>query len=87
MAAPPTAAIERSKLFNCFGSSYKVIHGHAITVDVQIPKNVKPGKHPLLVRFHGGGLVRSSLAYLKSIIMTAQRLPVRVCTWAFMLRG
>ena len=58
MAAPLTAAIERSKLFNVFSTSYKVINGHAIGVDVQLPLNLKPGKHPLLVRFHGGGLVR-----------------------------
>ena len=57
MAASPTLTIEKSKLSNVFSTSYKVINGHAIGVDVQIPKNVRPGKGPLLVRFHGGGLV------------------------------
>lgn len=58
MADTSTAAIERSKLFDVVTGSYKTIDNQPIGVDVQIPKNVKPGKHPLLVRFHGGGLVR-----------------------------
>lgn len=58
MAAPYAAAMEKSKLFNVFTTSYKAIDDQPISVDVQIPKYVKPGKHPLLVRFHGGGLVR-----------------------------
>lgn len=65
MAAPSTAAIEKSKLFNIFTTSYKAINDHPISVDVQIPKNAKLGKHPLLIRFHGGGLVRHLISLFK----------------------
>jgi cephalosporin-C deacetylase-like acetyl esterase len=44
-------------LFNIFTTPYKTLNNHAITADVLIPKNIQPGKHPLLVRLHGGCLV------------------------------
>jgi hypothetical protein len=36
---------------------YKKVDGHEITLNVLIPKGVRPGKLPLIVRWHGGFLV------------------------------
>lgn len=52
-------AIQNLSLFNSFTIPYKTVNNHEITTDILIPKNIKPGKHPLLARFHGGGLVSS----------------------------
>jgi len=50
-------SIAGRSLFNQFTIPYKTINQHEITTDILIPKGIKPGKHPLLVRIHGGGLV------------------------------
>lgn len=48
-------------------TSYKKIGDHEIEVALLVPKELKSGKHPVMVKFHGGGLVNFSLAtYLKS---------------------
>jgi acetyl esterase/lipase len=44
--------------FKIFRTSYKEVNNQGIDVAVFIPKNLKPGKHPILAKFHGGGLVR-----------------------------
>ena len=44
--------------FNIYRTSYKEIDSQDIDVGILIPKNLRPGKHPILVKFHGGGLVR-----------------------------
>ena len=50
--------------FNIHRTSYKKIGSHEIAVNVLIPKNAKPGKkHPLVVKFHGGGLVQGEAMY------------------------
>ena len=36
----------------------KVNNTHEIEVGILIPKDLKPGPHPVFVKFHGGGLVR-----------------------------
>jgi hypothetical protein len=36
---------------------YKEVNGHGIEVGIMVPKELKPGKHPIIVRFHGGFLV------------------------------
>lgn len=84
-----TAAIERSKLFDVVTATYKAIDNQPISVDVQIPKNIKSGKHPLLVRFHGGGLVRhlSPSSGSRSTMLTVRRLHGRACLWDAMLPG
>lgn len=41
-------------------TSYKKVGDQDIDVGVLIPKDIKPGKHPILVKFHGGGLVRQT---------------------------
>ncbi len=44
--------------FNISTTVYKTVNNQDITLDVLIPKNIKPGTHPIAVRWHGGGLVR-----------------------------
>ncbi|KAF1919364.1 Alpha/Beta hydrolase protein [Ampelomyces quisqualis] len=49
--------------FDVHRTSYKKIGEHAIEVAILVPKNIKPGKHPLIVKFHGGGLVTGDCLY------------------------
>ncbi|MCJ1251764.1 hypothetical protein MMC30_009002 [Trapelia coarctata] len=58
MAAPSGTAASPDKFnpFTIHSTSYKTVNKHPIGVDVLFPKNLKPGKHPLIVRFHGGFL-------------------------------
>jgi cephalosporin-C deacetylase-like acetyl esterase len=60
MASPlPQTIVETGfDSFNIHTTSYKKIGDHEIEVSVLIPKALKPGKHPLIVKWHGGGLVR-----------------------------
>ena len=44
--------------WNIHTTTYKEVGDHGIEVNVIIPKDIKPGSHPLIVRFHGGFLVR-----------------------------
>lgn len=37
---------------------YKRVNGHDLLVGLLVPENLSPGKHPIIVRFHGGFLVR-----------------------------
>jgi len=60
-------SIQNLTLFNIFTVPYKTINNHEITTDILVPKNIQPGKHPLLVRIHGGGLVST---FLHSIHIT-----------------
>ena len=50
---------EKFTPFQIHGTSYKVVNGHPIGVDILVPKDLDPGtkKCPLIVRFHGGCLV------------------------------
>lgn len=43
--------------FNVSAVTFKIVHGHEIQAYVLVPKNISPGKHPLLVKIHGGGFV------------------------------
>ncbi|GFF26437.1 probable carboxylesterase 6 [Aspergillus udagawae] len=43
--------------FNLIQTHYKQIGDHAIRADFIIPKSTFTGKRPVIVRFHGGGLV------------------------------
>ncbi|KAF3010842.1 hypothetical protein E8E13_008872 [Curvularia kusanoi] len=43
--------------FDVYRTSYKKVNNQAIDVGLLVPKNLEPGKHPILVKFHGGGLV------------------------------
>ncbi|KAF7167263.1 hypothetical protein CNMCM5623_000625 [Aspergillus felis] len=43
--------------FNLIQTHYKQIGDHAIRADFIIPKSTFTGKRPVIVRFHGGGLI------------------------------
>lgn len=60
MAFNATAATERIKRFNIHSLTYKTVHAVPLTVDIIIPKPLPPGKYRVIVRFHGGFLVRPS---------------------------
>ncbi|KAI5201084.1 hypothetical protein AUEXF2481DRAFT_38949 [Aureobasidium subglaciale EXF-2481] len=42
---------------------YKTVNKHEISTAILVPKNIKPGKRPLLVHFHGGFLICGSKLY------------------------
>lgn len=42
---------------------YKRVNGTPILASVLVPKDIKPGKHPLTVRWHGGFLVTGHRLY------------------------
>lgn len=70
MAPPlaiPDTIVKLSSKFDIFTTVYKTIGKNSITVDILIPKDIQPGKYPLLIRFHGGGLVRSESRPLRDI--------------------
>lgn len=37
---------------------YKEVHGNEILIGVMVPEKLAAGKRPIIVRFHGGFLVR-----------------------------
>src|SRR5690242_5225938 len=52
-----TTAATRFDSFDIHQTSYKQVGSSEISVGILIPKDIKPGKHPLHVKFHGGGLI------------------------------
>lgn len=51
-----TTAATRFASFDVHQTPYKHIGNTAICVGILIPKTIKPGKHPIHVKYHGGGL-------------------------------
>ncbi|KAI7969143.1 hypothetical protein EIK77_006048 [Talaromyces pinophilus] len=51
---PPFNKLER---FQVIQINYKVVSQHGIRADILVPQTDSRGKHPVIVRFHGGGLV------------------------------
>lgn len=43
--------------FNLVDFNYKEVNGTAVPASILIPKDIKPGAHPVLVRWHGGCLI------------------------------
>jgi cephalosporin-C deacetylase-like acetyl esterase len=43
--------------FNVYETHFKQIGDHKINVAILVPKDLKPSKVPLAIKFHGGGLV------------------------------
>lgn len=58
MAFNPAPAAERMANFKVHSPSYKTIAQHSLVVDILVPKDLKTGPRPIIVRFHGGFLVR-----------------------------
>jgi cephalosporin-C deacetylase-like acetyl esterase len=54
---PKTLDDARYEPFNAYDFIYKFIHDIAIPATVLVPKNLSPGKYPVLVRWHGGFLI------------------------------
>lgn len=52
-----TTAATRFDSFDVHQTIYKRVGSAEISVGVLIPKDIQPGKHPLHVKFHGGGLI------------------------------
>ncbi|KAF2135001.1 alpha/beta-hydrolase [Dothidotthia symphoricarpi CBS 119687] len=53
----------RFSSFTTHRTTYKNLNTHAIAVGILIPKNLPPRKkHPIIVKFHGGGLILEDLA-------------------------
>lgn len=50
--------------FNVFDVVYKTVSSTPIYTSILISKSIKPGKHPLLVRFHGGSLIAAARLFL-----------------------
>lgn len=55
---------EHFKGFKIFDVTYKVVKSHAIQTSVLVPRNACKGPRPVIVRFHGGGLVGFFLSIL-----------------------
>ncbi|KAL4899926.1 hypothetical protein BDW74DRAFT_162707, partial [Aspergillus multicolor] len=51
------------KGFDLIQATYKHVGEHGIRVDVLIPETPTTGKRPVVVRFHGGGLVMADSLY------------------------
>lgn len=71
MNLDPEAAREERSHFTDFTAVYKRINEHAITIDILIPKELRPGKRPLLVRLHGGGLACNNSEPRKILVLMA----------------
>lgn len=52
-----TTTATRFSSFEIYETFYKRISNSGISVAILIPKNTKPGRHPLHVKWHGGGLI------------------------------
>lgn len=55
---------QRFDNFHVYSTFYKKIRDHEVEVGILVPKNLRPGVHPVFVRFHGGGLVRVFSTFL-----------------------
>ncbi|KAF9696683.1 hypothetical protein EKO04_005378 [Ascochyta lentis] len=49
--------------FDIYRTSYKKVNDQDIEAGILVPKNLSPGTHPVLVKFHGGGLVTGDCIY------------------------
>jgi cephalosporin-C deacetylase-like acetyl esterase len=52
-----TTGETRFDSFHIYRIPFKKVGDHEIEVGILVPKDLKPGKHPLIVKYHGGGLV------------------------------
>ncbi|EKG18772.1 hypothetical protein MPH_03998 [Macrophomina phaseolina MS6] len=59
----PLAEEEYFKGFKIFDVTYKVVKSHAIQTSLLVPRTACKGPRPVIVRFHGGGLVSGTRLY------------------------
>ena len=57
------AVSPKFKAYNLIDIEYKAVDGISIPATVLVPKDVNPGKHPVLVRWHGGCLITGHRMY------------------------
>ncbi|KAF2746800.1 alpha/beta-hydrolase [Sporormia fimetaria CBS 119925] len=53
----------RFDAFHVHRTTYKHVRNHDIAAVTLIPKDLQPGPHPVLVKFHGGGMVLGEAGY------------------------
>ena len=58
-----TTPATRFSSFRVYTTPYKHINTHTVDVSILIPKTIKTGKHPVFVKFHGGGLITGDALY------------------------
>ncbi|CAE7015863.1 hypothetical protein CFE70_002734 [Pyrenophora teres f. teres 0-1] len=58
-----TTPATRFDSFNIYRVPYKKIGEHEIEAGILVPKDLKAGKHPALIKFHGGGLIMGDCLY------------------------
>lgn len=51
------AVAAKFNAFNVIDVNYKEVNGVKIPASILVPKDIKSGAHPLLVRWHGGCLI------------------------------
>jgi len=49
--------------FNLIQTDYKKVGEHGIRADILVPKAPFTGKRPVILRFHGGGLVSDDISW------------------------
>ncbi|KAL4866227.1 hypothetical protein BDV12DRAFT_138336 [Aspergillus spectabilis] len=59
----PSAPDPRFEGFDILQTTYKHVGDHGIRADVLVPKTPYSGKRPVIIRFHGGGLVMGDSLY------------------------
>jgi cephalosporin-C deacetylase-like acetyl esterase len=52
---------EKFSKFDISELTYKVVNNQDIKAYVLTPKTITPGKHPIIVEFHGGFLVSPAI--------------------------
>lgn len=58
-----TAVSGKYAAFDILDAYYKEVNGTPVPLSVLVPKNVKSGRHPVLVRWHGGCLITGHRLY------------------------
>lgn len=59
-----TSQMHKLAPFNLHDITYKTVSNTPINATILIPKDIKPGKHPVLVRWHGGYLIAGARMFL-----------------------
>ncbi|KAL1968163.1 hypothetical protein VTN77DRAFT_1998 [Rasamsonia byssochlamydoides] len=56
-AVPGAKFDAKFKNFSIIQTNYKTVGRHGIRADIVVPNSIPAGKRPVIVRFHGGGLI------------------------------
>lgn len=63
-AASGQLSLERLGPCSIKNVTYKTLNGKALEASIVTPRNLGPGSHPVMVRWHGGGLVNGHRLYV-----------------------